>query len=297
MDQEGVRTTPDKVQAIQNFPIPQDLKAVRSFLGLSGFYRSFVKNYSTIARPLTILLRKDTPFTWGPDQQQAFDHLKTLITTPPVLAYPDYDQPFYLYTDASKVGLGAALMQYDARAKLQPIAYASRTLNKAETNYSVTHLEALAVVWALKHFRDIIHGYEIRVRTDHAAVVELFKTKSLTGKLARWSLIVQDFNPTFAHVPGAVNNVADSLSRYIGVLDDESLDTTTDISTSHDKTLNDSIRTAQRADEFCQPLLYYLESGDPNSLPKLPIPLPEFDLSDNLLVRNTFITSKQGPNR
>ncbi len=84
-------------------------------------------------------------------------------------------------------------MQYDVRNKLQPLAYASHTLNKAESNYSTTHLEALAVVWALRHFRDIIYGYQIHVRTDHAAVVELFNTKTLTGKLARWSLIVQDF--------------------------------------------------------------------------------------------------------
>ncbi len=120
-----------------------------------------------------------------------------------MLAYPDYSSPFFLYTDASTVGLGAALMQRDSCGKNQPIAYASRTLNKAETNYATTHLEALVVVWALKHFRDIIHGYD--VRRDHAAVVELFNTKSLTGKLAHWSLVVQDFNPTFSHVPGIIN--------------------------------------------------------------------------------------------
>ncbi len=133
------------------------------------------------------------------------------LTTPPVLAYPDYTKPFHLYTDASGKGLGAALIQYDKRNKLQPLAYASRTLNKAEANYSTTHAEALAVVWALRHFRDLIYGYDIVVRTDHSPVVELFRSKLLTGKLARWSLIVQDFNRTFAYVPGAVNNVADAL--------------------------------------------------------------------------------------
>ncbi len=246
---------------------------------------------------MTILLRKDTPFTWGPEQQQAFDSLKAALTSPPVLAYPDYSQPFLLYTDASTVGLGAALMQLDARGKIQPLAYASRTLNKAETNYSTTHLEALAVVWALKHFRDLIHGYNIIVRTDHAAVVELFNTKSLTGKLGCWSLVVQDFAPTFAHVPGAVNHVADSLSRYIGAVEDEEIEAAAAVATSLDTALNDSIRDAQREDPFCQPLLYYLHSDDPTHLPKLPIPLPEFDLNENLLVRHTYISSKQGPNR
>ncbi len=297
LDQNGVHTTPDKTKSIQNFPTPGDVKSVRSFLGLSGFYRSFIQNYSSIARPLTQLLRKDATFEWGPNQQRAFDELKNALTSPPVLAYPDFDKPFYLYTDASGKGLGAALMQYDERNKLQPLAYASRTVNKAESNYSTTHLEALAVVWALRHFRDIIYGYDIHVRTDHASVVELFKTKSLTGKLARWSLIVQDFQPSFAHVPGAVNHVADALSRYIGAIDTTDWDPYEDPSKSHDSNLNDSIRSAQRSDTFCQPLLYYLESGDPNTLPHLPVPLPEFDLQDNILVRKTYITSKQGPNR
>ncbi len=112
-------------------------------------------------------------------------------------------------------------MQVDDRGKLQPQAYASRSLNKAESNYSTTHLEALAVVWALKHYRDIIYGYDIKVRTDHAAVVELFNAKSLTGELARWSLIIQDYGPEFRHIPGAVNHVADALSRYVGVIDSE----------------------------------------------------------------------------
>ncbi len=107
-------------------------------------------------------------------------------------------------------------MQHDERNKLQPLAFASRTLNKAESNYFTTHLEALAVVWALRHFRN--------VKTDHAAVVELFNATSLTGKLARWSLIVQDFNPSFAHAPGAVNKVADALSRYIGTIDNTDFD-------------------------------------------------------------------------
>ncbi len=109
-------------------------------------------------------------------------------------------------------------MQLDSRNKLQPLAYAVRTLNQAEQNYSTTHKEALAVVWALRHFKDLIYGYPIHVKTDHAAVVEHFNQKHLSGKLARWSLIIQNFNPTFAYLPGKANVVADALSRYIGAL-------------------------------------------------------------------------------
>ncbi len=149
----------------------------------------------------------------------------------------------------------------------------------------------------MRHFRDIIYGYEIHVKTDHAAVVELFNAKSLTGKLARWSLIVQDFNPSFTHVPGAVSKVADALSRYIGTIEDTDIDQYEEASRCHDNTMNDSIRVAQRTDAFCKPAIYYLESGDPNTLPKLPVPLPEFELRDGLLVRNTYITTRDGPNR
>ncbi len=152
-------------------------------------------------------------------------------------------------------------------------------------------------MWALRHFRNIIYGSDIRVRTDHTAAVELFSTKSLTGKLARWSLIVQDFNPSFAHVPGAVNNVADALSRYTGVIEDTDVDQYEEASRCHDLLLNDSIRDAQSADTFCQPIIYFLEGGDPNALPRLPVPLPEFDLNEGLLVRHTNITTKDGPSR
>ncbi len=205
LNSSGIQTTSDKIASILKFPTPRDVKAVRSFLGLSGFYRSFIQSYSTIARPLAILLRKEAQFTWGTEQQQAFDKLKKALTSQPVLSYPDFNKPFYLYTDASLSGLGAALMQYDDRSKLQPLGYASRVLNAAESNYSVTHLEALGVVWAFKHFKELIYGYPIHVRTDHAPIVELFKAKSFTGKLARWALTVQDFQPTFAHVPGVVS--------------------------------------------------------------------------------------------
>ncbi len=109
-------------------------------------------------------------------------------------------------------------MQLDSRNKLQPLAYASRALNQAEQNYSTTHKEALAVIWALRHFKDLIYGYPIHVKIDHAEVVELFNQKHLSGKLAQWSLIILASNSTFAYLPGKVNVVADALSRYIGAL-------------------------------------------------------------------------------
>ncbi len=114
-------------------------------------------------------------FHWNATQDKSFTDLKSALINAPALAFPDYSVPFSLYTDASALGLGAVLMQPDTRGKNHAIAYASRTLNQAEANYYVTHQETLAIVWALKHFRDIILGYSITAFTDHAPVTEFFK--------------------------------------------------------------------------------------------------------------------------
>ncbi len=127
------------------------------------------------------------------------------------MAFPEYSVPFSLDTDVSATGLGAFLMQPDARGKNHPIAYASRNLNQAEVSYSVTLQDTLTIIWALKHFRDIILRYPITVFTDHAPVTELFKGRNLTGRFARWYLTIQEFGPTFKYLPGRANIVADSL--------------------------------------------------------------------------------------
>ena len=284
LDGNGVHTSQDKISSILKYPTPVDVKTLQSFLGLAGFYRSFIKDYSKIAKPLTHLLKKDEEFNWGNDQEKAFLSLKEKLSSTPVLAYPNFNNPFYVYTDASGVGLGAVLMQKDCRGKLRPLAFASRVLNKAERNYSTTHREALACVWALKHFKDIIYGYDILVRTDHAPVVELFNSKELSGKLARWRLTVIDFNPKFEYLPGTANVVADSLSRnFVASLQEEN-------------TL-DNIAQLQRADPYCNSLIYYIESGDETHIPNIPIPISEFRIDNNILVRDTHLTLQHEPKR
>ncbi len=206
----------DKISAIKNFPQPQTVESVRSFLGLSGYYRPFIKGFARLASPITHLLKKEVPFHWNAPQHKSFTDLKSALINAPSLVLTEYNVPFTLYTDASALGLGAVLTQPDARGKNRAIAYASSTLNQAESNYSVTHQETLAVVWALKHFRDIILGYPITVFTDHAPVTELFKGRNLTGRLARY-LTIQEYGPTFKYLPGRANVVADSLSRYVPV--------------------------------------------------------------------------------
>ncbi len=174
----------DKISAIKNFPQPRNVENVRSFLGLCGYYRLFIRGFARTASPLTQLLRKEVPFHWNAPQDKNFNDLKSALINAPASAFPDYTVPFTLYTEASALGLGAVLIQPDTRGKNHAIAYDSRTLNQAEANHSVTHLETLAIVWALKHFRDIILGYPITVFTDHAPVTELFNCRNLTGRLA-----------------------------------------------------------------------------------------------------------------
>ncbi len=192
------------------------MEHIRSFLGLAGYYRAFVKNFASIASPHTRLLKKDVPFLWN-DTQQQFHTLKDVLTRAPILAFPDYSLVVTLCTDASALGIGAVLMQTEESKPPHVITYASRVLTAAESKYSVIHLEALAVVCALKHFREIIFGYPITVYTDHTAVSQLFHGKNLTGRLARWYLTIQQFEPTFKYLPDKANTVVDALSSNISV--------------------------------------------------------------------------------
>ncbi len=185
VDGHGIHTVDSKITAVKNFPTPKSVENVRSFLGLAGYYRAFVKNIASVASPLTRLFKKDVPFQWNDAQQHSFNALKDALTHTPILAFPDYTLPFTLCTDTSALGIGAVLMQTEEGECPHAIAYASLVLTSAKSTCSVTHLEALAVVWALKHFRDIIFGYPVTVYTDHIAVTQLFQGKNLTGRLAR----------------------------------------------------------------------------------------------------------------
>ena len=283
VDREGIHALDDKIRAVCQFPTPTHVDQIRSFLGLAGFYRQFIKGFSQIAQPLTALLKKNVPFSWSKDQETAFLSLKNALCHAPVLAFPDFERDFTLCTDASAIGLGAVLMQPDQLGKMRAIAYASRLLNKAECNYSVTHREALAVVWALRHFRDLILGYQIHVRTDHYAVTELFKGNSLTGKFARWQLTVQEFNPSFSYIPGKSNTVADALSRNVAPI---SL-----ITENHSLPTLEEIKALQRADPFCSKLIYFLESGDASNLPKMHMSPLAFTLTDDVLYKSANVPS------
>ena len=210
---QGIFPNPDKVQAVKCFPQPTSVKSVREFLGLAGYYRRFVPGFSKIAAPLHLHLRSGVKFEWNQASQAAFERLKELLITPPLLAYPDFDRSFILHTDASGEGLGAVLEQEQEDGLLHPIAYASRSLSKHERRYGITELEALGVVWALKHFRAYLWGHTCTVYTDHAPVQSFLKSRHPSGKLARWAEVVAEYDVEIRYRPGRVNSNADALSR------------------------------------------------------------------------------------
>jgi hypothetical protein len=209
----GIQPDPAKIDKIKNFPVPTNLTQLRAALGLFSYYRKFIKDFSRMAKPMTLLLRKETPFLWTNKQQIAFDQLKKRLITAPVLKYPDFEQSFVIFTDASGVGLGAVLSQKDEQGKEGVIAYASRSLNQAEQNYSVTDQECLAVVWAIKHFQHYLGLRPFTIVTDHSALKWLKTSKIPTGRRARWIMFLQQFDFDIVHRPGKTNANADALSR------------------------------------------------------------------------------------
>ena len=218
---DGIHMQAEKVDTIVNYPPPKNVKSLRRFLGISSYYRAFIKDYASIAFPLTDLLKNNVEFTWGEGQRIAFEKLKQSLTQFPILQYPNFNAPFYLACDASNVGVGAVLLQKHEK-KLMPVSFASRVLSPTERNYSVTERELLAIVWALKKFRHTILGFPVHVITDHLPVVDLFKKRAFVqnAKFNRWFIHIFEFNPQFKYLPGKYNTIADGLSR-IGEEDDQ----------------------------------------------------------------------------
>ena len=212
----GLRPNARLTEAIQGFSRPEDVGAVRRFLGLASYYRRFIPRFAKIAHPLHGLTTKNAPFDWTSACETAFTTLKSKLVSPPVLAYRSFDKDFTLETDASILGLGAVLSQKQDDSRSHPIAYASRALNRAEKNYSITELETLAVVWGISHFHFYLYGKAVRVLTDHSAVKAVLETSNPTGKHARWWTKVYGSgvrDVTIIYRAGRDNASADALSR------------------------------------------------------------------------------------
>ena len=209
-----ISPNPEKLFNIQQAPIPQTKKQVRSFLGLAGFYSKFIPNYSTVAAPLTDLTKRGCPnkIVWGDAQERSFVILKKVLSSNPVLRLPDLSREFILQTDASEVGLGACLLQ-DFDGQKFPVAYASKKLTKSELNYFVIEKECLALVWAIRKFHVYLYGKDFILETDHQPLVYLRHSKMENGRLVRWALALQPYQCKIRAIKGSQNVCADYLSR------------------------------------------------------------------------------------
>ena len=214
---EGIAPDDDKISAVRDFPRPHNVKTVRSSLGLANYYRRFIKDFAKIASPLNKLLRKDQKFIWTDSCEQAFKALKDALISAPILAFPDFKEQFHLYTDASNEGLGVTLGQIQNNREVA-IAYAGRDLNAAEKNYSTTEREALAVIFGIKKFEPYLYGRKFILPTDHHSLKWLMSISDPPGRLARWSLLVQQYDFEIQQRPGIVHGNADALSRRPYVL-------------------------------------------------------------------------------
>ncbi|GJW20346.1 putative reverse transcriptase domain-containing protein [Tanacetum coccineum] len=208
IDSQGLHVDPAKIEAVKNWTSPTTPTEIRQFLGLAGYYRRFIKDFSKIAKSLTELTQKNKKYIWGEDQESAFQLLKQKLCEAPILALPEGNDDFVVYYDASHQGLGAVLMQ---REKV--IAYASRQLKPNEENYTTHDLELEAVVFAFKIWRHYLYGTKCTVFTDHKSLQHILDQKELNMRQRRWLELLADYDCEICYHPGKANVVADALSR------------------------------------------------------------------------------------
>ncbi|GKB59699.1 reverse transcriptase domain-containing protein, partial [Tanacetum coccineum] len=208
----GLEVDRAKVEVIAKLPYPTTVKGVRSFLGHAGFYRRFIQDFSKIARPMTHLLEKETPFVFSDECKQAFNDLRKKLIESPILVVPNWDYDFEIMCDASDFALGAVLGQRKDK-HFHPIHYASKTMTGAQLHYTTTEKEMLAVVYALEKFRPYLVLSKTIVYTDHSAIKYLMAKQDAKSRLLRWILLLQEFNLEIRDKKGAENVAADHLSR------------------------------------------------------------------------------------
>ena len=211
-----IHTSKRLTQKAVDAPRPETKKQVRSFLGLTGYYRDYIPGYSDLALPLTNLTRKGSPtkVDWGLEEERAFQKLKECLVSPPVLRLPDFDRIFMLKVDASDTGLGAVLMQ-EWDGEEFPIAYASKKLLPREQRYSTVEKECLSIVWAVRKFEYFLYGREFEIHTDHKPLLYIQSKKLTNKRIMRWSMFLQEYRFRLVSVKGSENKAADLMSRLV----------------------------------------------------------------------------------
>ncbi|GJY53763.1 reverse transcriptase domain-containing protein [Tanacetum coccineum] len=251
ISRKGIEVDKAKVDVISKLPHPTTVKGIQSFLGHAGFYQRFIQDFSKISRPMTYLLEKNTAFIFSEDCILAFQTLKKKLTEAPILIAPNWDQPFEIICDASDYAIGAVLGQRIEK-HFRPIHYASKTMTEAETNYTTTEKEMLAVVYAFEKFRSYLIMNKSVVYTDHSALKYLFNKKDAKARLLRWVLLLQEFDFSVIDTKGAENYAADHLSRlenpYENVFDPKEINETFPLETLNTVTSHDDQNTPWFAD-------------------------------------------------
>ncbi|KAF1321799.1 reverse transcriptase, partial [Globisporangium splendens] len=210
----GVRPDPEKIKAINDWPVPTSQKDLRKFLGLATYLRKYSQNYAGIIRPLSSLLKKDVDWKWSDECQDAFVRVKSSLMEAPVLAIADHERPFYVVCDASDFAIGCALMQRDDADRERVICYQSRQLKPAERNYPVHDKELLAMKYALAKFRVYLLGSKrFTVYTDHASLRTAVESPHLSQRMARWLSFFAEYEFDVEYKPGRFNVIADALPR------------------------------------------------------------------------------------
>jgi hypothetical protein len=270
----GISVDSSKIQDVLSWEVPKNVMEVRSFLGLLGYYRRFIKGFSKFSKPMTELLRRDKKFEWSAKCESSFQELKRRITTTPILVMTDMEKQFTIYCDASGQGLGCVLMQ-DGHV----VAYASRQLRKHEEHYPTHNLELAAVVHALKLWRHYLIGKICEVYSDHKSLKYIFTHPDLNLRQRRWLEIIKDYDLGINYHPGKVNVVADALSRWTYLngltvetmpfdhcseMDKLNLRLTVNnrvVTMEMDSTLPQDIRKGQKEDEKLQEISRNIEEG------------------------------------
>ncbi|KAF1321175.1 reverse transcriptase, partial [Globisporangium splendens] len=277
----GVRVDPEKVKAIDDWPVPQNVKQLRQWLGPANYLHKYTRNYAALVQPLTQLLKKDIEWEWSSDHQAAFAEVKRSLREAPVLAIANHDKPFHVVCDASDYAIGCALMQHDDEGHERVVSYQSRQLRPVERNYPVHDKELLAMKYSLVKFRVYLLGEErFAIFTDHASLRTAVKTPHLSQRMARWFSFFAEYNFVVHYKPGKTNILADALSRRPDC-DPKTKSEDTDgacrlcedvqaIAVQATTTVREDIVEGYKSDETCQDLLKYFKDPSDKALQGLP---------------------------
>lgn len=212
VDADGVRPNQRNLDAIQQFKVPKDVKAVRQFIGLTSFFRRFIKDFALLTQPLTTLTRANVNFIWGNEQHEAFEKMKKKLTEKPILTLYDPSARHEIHTDASKEGVGAVLLQSQTGGHLKPVGYFSRQTTDTEARYHSYELEALAVVEAIERFKIYVMGKKFKV-TDCQSLKTAMNKRDINPRIGRWWLKIQGYDIDLEHCPNQKTQHVDALSR------------------------------------------------------------------------------------